>query len=152
MNHSFHFRILTNAYWQRKVNADVHIIHGIKNVQKDSTSNKFWLLDNEQAMFEGAKFLFSTYNKKEYTDFFWLHERILNILCVFRTKTIENIRRLATMESPTDYLLQTVREKEPLYDLLSQKIPIKPLTKELFESKFKPRLLYLLSWVEYCKM
>ncbi len=103
-------------------------------------------------MYEGAKFLFSTFDKKEYTDLFWILERMLRMVCVFRHKTIDNIRKLAAMESPIDYLLRIVRENEPLYDVLSQMTPIKPLTKELLGSTFKPRLKFLLSWIDYYKM
>ncbi len=116
----------------------------IHNIRKNYDTGKFWLFDNEFAMYEGAKYMFSIFDTEKFTGVYWHQERILKSLCVFRHETVENIKHLAEMKSPLGYLIEFVRSKEPLYDLLAQQVPTKPFTRDLMESRFHARMKFLI--------
>lgn len=63
-----------------------------------------------------------------------------------------NIKRLSEMPSLVEYLLNYVREQDPLFHLLEESNDISPLANELFQSRFQERLTFFMSWVEFCKM
>ena len=122
----------------------------IRNVMQVPDTNKFWLFDNEYGMYVGYKYLFTTSNLLEYTKWFWVQEQILKSICVFNENTVKNIQRLASMQSPHEYLLAYVREKDPLYHKLEAITELMPLEVSLFRERFHERLKFLMMWINFC--
>ena len=145
------YRMAFNKHWAEVQSTTRHIETPIRNVRKTYDEGKFWLFDNEMATFEGYKYLYSDYTTLKHTDWYWIHEKILRSLCLFKRETIENIKRLANMKAPDEYLMAYVREKEPLYHLLESQHPISDFTRRIFEKRFRERLKYVVAWVEYCR-
>ena len=145
-------RILFNLEKEYKTNTFRDMEAPIHNVRKTHDTGKFWLSDNELSSYEGFKYLYSEYDTKKYTPYFWMQEKVLKSLCLFKKQTILTIKRLSEMPSPAEYLLNYVRENDPLYHKLEESGDIVPLTKTLFLSRFHERLTFFMSWVDFCRV
>ena len=145
--------MVSNMDYAKKESDFVHVEgHPIRNVMQVPEKKKFWLFDNEYSLYVGYKYLYSTGNDLEYTRWFWMQEEIIKTLCIFNEKTVKNIKRLSSMQSPYEYLLAHVRENDPLYWKLEASGQLLPLEELLFRTRFHERLKYIISWVMFCSV
>ena len=123
----------------------------IRNIARSYEDNKLWLFDNEFAMYQGYKYMYTNYSAQMYTKWFWAQEKIIKTVCIFRKQTIENIYRLVVMDSPVEYLMSYIHKKENLYQAFTDKTIIWDHAKSTFESRFHERLKFIIAWANYCK-
>jgi len=115
----------------------------IRNLRKESSSGKLWLIDNESGLFDAYELLYHSKDQR----FINFHLRMLHTICLFRESLIENINNLITgYNHPENHLVSYTRTREPLFDKL-------PKTSEyiLFKTHFSSRLKEVQKWVQECQ-
>ena len=123
----------------------------IHNVGKNRQNGKLWLFDNEFSVFQGAQYLYTYGNTRKLTKYFWFHERVLRMTCMFKRETIYMIQKLARKASVADFVLTYVRNNEPLFDTLEKQTNMSEFVKNTFYNRFHERFKFVIAWVEYCK-
>ena len=132
---------------------DVHQFDGVWpkvpmiNVLKTYDTGKIWVFDNEFSTYEGYKYFYHP----TFTKWYWIQEWILKSLCIFNKKMIINVQNLAEKKSPVDFLMDFLKESEPLYQEFEDKIFVPEVHRLCFTSRFAERLNSVLLWVEHCK-
>ena len=64
---------------------------------------------------------------------------------------IINVQNLAEKKSPVDFLMDFLKESEPLYQEFEDKIFVPEVHMLCLTSRFAERLNSVLLWVEHCK-
>ena len=121
----------------------------VKNLRQDP-GKKFWLIDNEYSVYVGYNALFNMTNHFEDTQQFRIHEHIIKSLCVFNENIVKRIQWMADMKSPYEYLLEYIRDRDPLFHKMETSNRLFVRHEVLFKTRFHGRLKGFMMWANFC--
>ncbi|GAB6021411.1 Four-jointed box protein 1 [Chamberlinius hualienensis] len=119
----------------------------VHNLVRNSNTGALWLIDNESGLLDAYSLLYSEEHPSQGERFLNFHKLMLQTICVFRRSTVRQIRLFGGHSQPHKFLLDYVKQNEPLF--YENEIDYNKY--ELFRRHFKHRIEEVNIWINQCQ-